>query len=646
MLFILSLFAFMAEGRLLSTFFHDDMVLQYDNARLYGWAVDKSGNPVSVKVDTSVKNQISGRETKSSATSDGKTGYWQVIIPAYTPGSGESISDKHKITVNAGELGTTITINDVLFGNVFLCGGQSNMASIAVRHAENNKAELELAGNGALITPCGSHSNQRFTYNDKTGQLIVGGRCLAYHAEEAAIDTAQVLTMEDCAVDIDSAKAAGQYFESDASTGHITGLDGSCLNAYVEGWSWERCGYAEPNIEMGACCSQPYCSWDYDQTTGHIMNKANSLCITGINDDDSHKDDPFEHIRIFRTEIDYTNETLNELRNIATQWTKPTVTTLAKFSAVCWYMGRSLYENQPQKGMPIGLVESAVSGTYIEAWSTADALAKCPCHAGPQSSYNTPEVLWNAMIAPMRYAAFAGMSWYQAECNINNAECYKCMFPAMITDWREKFPTPPSGKPFPFAFVEITPRSTDPDFSAGDLRLAQQSAFSISRTAMAATQDLGDAESPFNTEHPRVKKPIGHRLALQLRKLLFGEDIPDAIPEIKDVTLNSDKKSVTVTFSKATFGGDMTIRTNVYCPVDSKYCADSTFEVMGTDGNWYPATFSRLPSEKDFGVVVTAGSTFPTSGSVTQIRHLYAAWPVPVIYGKSGIPLSPFLYKF
>jgi len=441
-----------------------------------------------------------------------------------------------------------------------------------------------------------------------------------------------------------SAKAAGQYFQSDSDY-HITGIDGSCLNAYVEGWSWQRCGYAEPNVEMGKCCSQPYCTWSIDQKTGHIMNQANALCLTAINDDDSHKDDPFENIRTFRTEVDYTPVTLNELRNIATQWTKPTTATLAKFSAVCWYMGRNLYENQPKKGMPIGLVESAVSGTYIEAWSTADALSKCSCHEGARGGANSPEVLYNAMIAPIRYAGFAGMSWYQAESNINNAECYKCMFPAMINDWRIKFSAPPKGV-IPFSFVEITPRSTDPDFSAGDLRLAQQAALSVAKVSMAPTQDLGDGESPFNTEHPRVKKPIGHRLALHLRRDVFGETIPDALPDIKSVTLASDKRSASIVFIEESFAGNFTIRTNAGCPVESKFCADTAFEVMGTDKKWYPATFSRLADGKGFGVLVTPTAAFPADQTITKIRYDYAAWPIPVIISKSGLPLHPFLHEF
>jgi len=641
---LFALLAFAVEGRLLSNFFHDNMVLQYDNPHLFGWTLDpNSTQPKSVQVLITVTNSKSGRVTKGSATSDAKTGFWTATLPAYTPASGESLNDQHKVVVSATGFDSD-GLSGVLFGNVFLCGGQSNMASIAVRHAENNKAELELAGNGVLLTPCVSHSNQRMLYQQDSGQIVVSGRCLAYHPEEAARDTLRSIYVEDC-VDAASAKDAGQYFSIGDADGHIFDADGNCLTAYVEGWSWERCGYAEPNVELSTSCgTNSYNQWQYDKSTNWITNNANHLCLTAINDDDTRRDSPLENFRIFRAEFDYTNESLKELRNIATQWTKPTTTTLAKFSAVCWYMGRNLYENQPLKGMPIGLVESAVSGSYIEAWMSDDALNKCPCHEGPLGGGNTPSVLWNAMIAPMQWAAFAGMSWYQAESNIDEPDCYKCMFPAMISDWRAKFPQLPSKQPMPFAYVEITPRSTDQDWSGGDLRLAQQAALALSYVGCAPTQDLGDAESPFNTEHPRVKKPIGHRLALQLRKFVFGESVPDAFPDIKSITLAADKRSAAIIFVEASFGGDFSLRSNIYCPVDTKFCNENAFEVMAEDQKWYPAKVTRLPSTQGFGIVLTPDSTFPSTGGILKIRYLYAAWPLPVVYSNSGIPLSPFLY--
>ena len=47
------------------------------------------------------------------------------------------------------------------------------------------------------------------------------------------------------------------------------------------------------------------------------------------------------------------------------------------FSASCYFTGRGLYTSLGG-GVPIGLVASDWGGTIIEAWSTPDALAKCP----------------------------------------------------------------------------------------------------------------------------------------------------------------------------------------------------------------------------------------------------------------------------
>ena len=47
------------------------------------------------------------------------------------------------------------------------------------------------------------------------------------------------------------------------------------------------------------------------------------------------------------------------------------------FSAVCWVYGRILNK---RLGYPIGLVESAVGGSLVECWSSAQALKQCQHH--------------------------------------------------------------------------------------------------------------------------------------------------------------------------------------------------------------------------------------------------------------------------
>jgi len=62
-------------------------------------------------------------------------------------------------------------------------------------------------------------------------------------------------------------------------------------------------------------------------------------------------------------------------------------------------------------------------GTYVQAWSSSDALAKCPTQTLPaivdntqeerQANPNQPSVLWNAMVVPFLPMRVRGGIWYQ-----------------------------------------------------------------------------------------------------------------------------------------------------------------------------------------------------------------------------------------
>lgn len=91
--------------------FGDNMMLQQQtNAKIWGWA--KGGSEVTVV--TSWNNQ------RYTAKADKKTGRWQVEVA--TPAASYT---NYTVTVTGD--GTSITINNVLVGEVWFCSGQSNM---------------------------------------------------------------------------------------------------------------------------------------------------------------------------------------------------------------------------------------------------------------------------------------------------------------------------------------------------------------------------------------------------------------------------------------------------------------------------------------------------------------------------------------
>ena len=149
-----------------------------------------------------------------------------------------------------------------------------------------------------------------------------------------------------------------------------------------------------------------------------------------------------------------------------------------------------------------------------------------PVTEKPAPSAYTPTALYNAMIAPFLPYSLKGFVWYQGESNVGKPQVYEQLLPTLAKDWRTKFKQPD----LPFLYVQL-PGFQDRNFLPSEsnmavLREGQLMSLSIPRSAMAVTLDLGE----WNDIHPLTKKPIGERLALAARKLAYGENFVSSGP--------------------------------------------------------------------------------------------------------------------
>ncbi|SDE80291.1 Carbohydrate binding module (family 35), partial [Fontibacillus panacisegetis] len=111
---------------LVNPIFSSHMVLQRDKeVSIWGWA--QPGTEISVKLD----------ETAFTGTTD-SNGNWKVPIGVNQTG------DSHTITVTGA--GQTVTLTDILFGDVYLTSGQSNMA-FPMSQVTNAATEISNANN-------------------------------------------------------------------------------------------------------------------------------------------------------------------------------------------------------------------------------------------------------------------------------------------------------------------------------------------------------------------------------------------------------------------------------------------------------------------------------------------------------------------
>ena len=159
-----------------------------------------------------------------------------------------------------------------------------------------------------------------------------------------------------------------------------------------------------------------------------------------------------------------------------------------------------------------------------------------------------PVGLFNGMIAPALNYEFKGAIWYQGESNVGAAEEYKTLFPAMIQNWRERFNEPG----FPFVYVQLANfmRTYDDPTESGWalLREAQFQTLELPKTGMAVAIDIGE----WNDIHPLNKRTVGERLAISAKGVAYGEDIVYSGPIYESMEVKGDR--VEISFSSTGSG--------------------------------------------------------------------------------------------
>ncbi|HEU6447387.1 MAG TPA: sialate O-acetylesterase [Verrucomicrobiae bacterium] len=224
-------------------------------------------------------------------------------------------------------------------------------------------------------------------------------------------------------------------------------------------------------------------------------------------------------------------------------------------------------------------------------------------------SPGAPTVLYNAMIAPLLPYAIRGVIWYQGESNVGRERQYRTLFPAVIEDWRRAW----GEGNFPFLFVQIAP------FSGNTPGIREAQLLTLERaknTAMAVTIDCGDA----NDIHPAHKQPVGARLALAARALAYHEKIEYSGPLFQ--SLKIDGTNAVLHFTHISGG------------LVAKGGALKGFTIAGADKIFHPA------QAKIVGSTIVLNS--PDVMRPAAVRYGWANVPEGNLFNGAGLPASPF----
>lgn len=129
-----------------------------------------------------------------------------------------------------------------------------------------------------------------------------------------------------------------------------------------------------------------------------------------------------------------------------------------------------------------------------------------------------PSMLYFSMIAPITPFPIKGVIWYQGESNAGRAVEYEDIFRRLILDWRKQF----NIADLPFLFVQLANFKSPPESPSAsqwaELREAQASVLDLPNTGMITAIDIGEA----NDIHPRNKQEVGRRLSMEALRIVYG----------------------------------------------------------------------------------------------------------------------------
>lgn len=200
-------------------------------------------------------------------------------------------------------------------------------------------------------------------------------------------------------------------------------------------------------------------------------------------------------------------------------------------------------------------------------WLAKPAVLSTDFHIADDGPNSFPSQLYNAMIAPLTPLSMKGVIWYQGEQNSNtleNAKLYRKLFPMLINDWRRKWKDE-----FPFFWAQLTSYHSSDNDIWPYTREAQHSALSLPETGEAVITDLGEAHDV----HPKNKQDVGYRLALAALKVAYHKNLVYAGPVLSAVKTGGNK--IVLTFSNTGAGlvakGDSTLKEFVIAGADKKF---------------------------------------------------------------------------
>ena len=608
------------------------MVLQRDTrVRVWGWASE--GEKVAVSfIDSTYR-----------ATTN-KNGEWEVILPELKAGG------PHDMKIDGSN---SITISDILVGDVWVCSGQSNMqlslrGLTSIYQEEIDKSEnpnirqfLIYSGFNMIEREKDYRSGRWVSANPKD---VPGFTAAGYFFAKKLYETYKVpIGLINASVGGSSAEAwiseesirsfpnfyeIAQRFKTPGYIDRINKMDNERVKSWNKQLRQNDEGFKDPQRNW----------YSPELNTG----TWNTMHLPGYWSDS--KTGPVNGVVWFRKEITIP-------ASLAGKQASLKLGRIADADSV-YINGRfvgaigSQYSQRNYK-IPAGLLREGENTVVIRVinyiryggfvpgkqyeisadGNTVNLEGEWKYHIGAIAEQledrlftgKIPTGLFKGMIAPMLNYGIKGVVWYQGESNTSRAFEHYELFKLLIKDWRLNW----HQGDFPFLyvqlpnFVEVNTETTKYDWAY--FRETQLKALAIPNTGMAVTIDIGE----YNDIHPVNKKDVGYRLALAAQKIAYGEkQIVYSGPVFKSSKIEGNK----VTLSFSNMGSGL---------ITKKAEELNCFEICSVDNEYYPA---KAKIVKDKIVVWSERVASPVA-----VRYAWANNPLnPNLYNKEGLPATPF----
>ena len=246
-----------------------------------------------------------------------------------------------------------------------------------------------------------------------------------------------------------------------------------------------------------------------------------------------------------------------------------------------------------------------------------EALATRPEAPYAPSVMRLPGIFYNHMLHPFVGYGIKGVAAYHGEANAHVGEAYRRLLPAFIQFWRTAW----KDDDLPFCFTQLAdvwpPRSAPGISDWAEVRESQLlTAEQVPHAGMAVTVDLGDASVAL-----KRKKEAAHRLVLVALAVAYGQKVEAFGPVYDAMTVEQNKIRIRFTH----LGGGLVVQNG---PLRQ-------FSIAGADRKFVSAD-----------AVIDGDTVLVSSGQVPQPVAVRYGWADNAaacnLYNQAGLPASPF----